>query len=262
MEIIGISLWGLFFALLLLAVPAYFFWSLSKRMLVRSALAVGRALLQLAFVGVYMHWLFRWNSVVIDLVWLSIMAVIGSFAACSRARLQPRIVVLPIVVGLLVSVVVVGLYLLLLVFKPGQPFVARWIVPVAGLLLCGGQMVCSSGLKSYYTSLRSEGCYYDFLLGNGATHLEAVMPFVRKAVEESFSPLLANMAVVGIVALPELTLGQMLGGVKPTVAVAFTAILIVASLSVSVLSLVIALYTADRRTFDANGRLRRVWTND
>lgn len=262
MEILGISVWGMLFALLLLAVPAYFFWRVSPRMLVRLAIAVGRALLQLAFVGLYMHWLFRWNSVAIDMLWLLLMAVIGSFAACSRNRLQPRLMVFPIVVGLLVSVVAVGLYLLLLVFNPVQPFTARWIVPVAGLLLCGGQMACSSGLNAYYKYLRSEGRLYDFLLGNGATHLEAVMPFLRKAVEESFSPLLANMAVLGIVTLPELTLGQMLSGEKPTVAVVLTAVMIVASLSVSVLSLVIALYVADLRTFDAYGRLRHVWKKD
>lgn len=251
-------MWGLLAALALLAVPAYFFWRVSQRMLVRTAIAVGRAMLQLAVVGVYMHWLFRWNSVALDLVWLLLMALIGAFAACSRAQLPRRAMVLPIVAGQSLAVIAVGAYLLLLVFKPGQPAVARWIVPVAGLLLSGGQAVCASGLKAYYGSLRNEGGLYDFLLGNGATHLEAVMPFVRRAVEEAFSPLLANMAVVGLVTLPELTLGQMLGGVSPAVAVAFTAVIVAASLSVSVLSLAVSLYVADCRMFDANGRLRRM----
>jgi len=262
MEFIGLSVWGLLFAVLLTAVPAYFFWRVSQPMLVRTALAVGRMLLQLAVVGVYMHWLFRWNSLLIDFVWLLLMAAMGAMVACSHTRLLRRVVALPLVVGQVVSVVVVGLYLLLLVFRPEQPFTARWIVPVAGLLLCGGQTVCTSGLQAYYTALQNEGRLYDFLLGNGATHLEAVMPFVRKATEKAFAPLLANMAVVGLVVLPELTLGQMFGGVSPAVAVAFTAVMIVASISVSVLSLVLTLYVADRRTFDANGRLRQVWMKD
>ena len=38
-------------------------------------------------------------------------------------------------------------------------------------------------LNSYYDGLQREHQLYQYLLGNGASHLEAITPFVRKSVE-------------------------------------------------------------------------------
>ena len=110
------------------------------------------------------------------------------------------------------------------------------------------------GLNTYYAGLRREQQLYYFLLGNGATRNEAIAPFVRQALIKAFSPGIANMAVTGLVALPGTMIGQILGGSSPHVAIKYQIMIVVASM----LSLMMTIFLASRKSFDSYGRLLRV----
>lgn len=258
MDMIGISSWGLFFAVLLLAIPGYVLWRVSPALLGRIGKAVLRMVAQLAVVGTYLYWMFRWDSFLIDLLWLVSMLAAGAFSICRHTRLRRRTLVVPLIVGQLLPVIIVGIYVAFLIFHPEKPLSARWMVALFGLLLYEVQRVVAVGVEVYYTRLRHNFQLYDFLVGNGASHWEAVMPFVKLAVEKALAPISASMAEAGIVTLPLLTLGQVLAGVSPVVAVAYTVVVMIASLTVSVASLLLALYLADRNTFDSYGRMKEV----
>lgn len=261
-QFLGISVWGVVFAVLLLAIPCYFLVRVCPKMLPKAVVGLGRMVAQLALVGFYMHWLFKCDSVALDVLWLLLMSLVSAVAICGRSRLRRRTMVLPLLIGQFLAVVIVGLYLLFLVFQSQRPLSAQWIVPVAGLLLFGAQTVETTALKTYYSSLQGGLQLYELLLGNGATHKEAVLPFVRKAVEKAFSPMFVNMAVIGLFLLPELTFGQLIGGISPVKSIVFTVIIIAATVTVSTLSLALTLYVADRSSFDANGHLKQVWMKD
>ena len=81
---------------------------------------------------------------------------------------------------------------------------------------------------------------------------------MREAVIKSFTPCIANMAVMGIVALPGTMIGQILGGSAPDVAVKYQMMIVVITMSASMLSLILALWLSTRNAFDAFGRLKQV----
>ena len=56
------------------------------------------------------------------------------------------------------------------------------------------------------------------VLKGGATVTEAVQPFFRKAVRASMTPIISSMATLGIVSLPGMMTGQILGGAQPLTA--------------------------------------------
>ena len=153
---------------------------------------------------------------------------------------------------------VVGLYFLMFVLGLSNPFDARYFVPVIGLLVGNMLGVSVMALNTYYDGLQGDRRLYYYLLGNGASHVEAVMPFVRRAVEKSFAPCVANMAVMGIVAMPGTMIGQILGGSVPGVAIKYQMMIVVIAFVASALSLVVTLYLADRRSFDIYGRLKDI----
>ncbi|WP_419206860.1 ABC transporter permease [Photobacterium leiognathi] len=73
---------------LLLLIPIFLFqrWQLGlNRTLINSVL---RMTLQLSVVGIYLHTLFGLQSVVINIVWLSIMALVASYTICKRAEVN------------------------------------------------------------------------------------------------------------------------------------------------------------------------------
>ena len=96
------------------------------------------------------------------------------------------------------------------------------------------------------------------MLGNGATVSEAVSPFVKQAMVRAFSPAIANMAVMGLVALPGTMIGQILGGSSPDVAIKYQMMIIVITMSASMLSIAVTLILVRKLAFDADGRIKDV----
>lgn len=89
------------------------------------------------------------------------------------------------------------------------------------------------------------------------TRQEAQAPFIRQAIK-AFSPLIANIAVMGLVALPGTMIGQILGGSSPNVAIKYQMMIMVITFTASMLSLMITISLASRKSFDAYGRLLQV----
>ena len=119
-----------------------------------------------------------------------------------------------------------------------------------------GNMLSSNviALNTYYSGLKREQQLYRYLLGNGATRQEAQAPFIKQAIIKSFSPLIANIAV----ALPGTMIGQILGGSSPNVAIKYQMMIMVITFTASMLSLMITISLASRRSFDAYGKLLEV----
>ena len=258
MNTIDISYLGLGVGLLLLAMPIYFFHRLGVRLVRSTVIAAVRMVVQLFLIGLYLKYLFEWNDPWINLAWVALIVLVASFTVAQRTRLRFGFAVVPLFGGFCGSAMVVGLYFLMFVLGLSNPFDARYFVPVIGLLVGNMLGVSVMALNTYYDGLQGDRRLYYYLLGNGASHVEAVMPFVRRAVEKSFAPCVANMAVMGIVAMPGTMIGQILGGSVPGVAIKNQMKIVVIAFVASALSLVVTLYLADRRSFDIYGRLKDI----
>ena len=172
--------------------------------------------------------------------------------------MKRSILLIPISIGFLCSVVVVGLYFIRVVLQLDNIFSAQYFIPIFGILM--GNMLSSNviALNTYYSGLKREQQLYRYLLGNGATRQEAQAPFIKQAIIKSFSPLIANIAVMGLVALPGTMIGQILGGSSPNVAIKYQMMIMVITFTASMLSLMITISLASRRSFDAYGKLLEV----
>ena len=242
----------------LLALPLYVFYRFQTPLIRSSAIAAVRMVVQMALIGVYLQYLFLWNNPWINILWVVAMVAVASFTALRRTHLQWRTALLPTAAGFFASSMVVGLYFLFVVLRLHNPFDSRYFIPIMGILMGNMLSVAVIALTSYYDSLQREQQLYYYLLGNGATHLEAITPFLRQALEKAFAPCIANMAVMGIVSLPGTMTGQILGGSAPGIAIKYQIMIIIITFSASMVSLAITLYLADRRSFDINGRIRNI----
>ena len=189
---------------------------------------------------------------------LIIMVGVAAETALTRTRLKRGILMIPISIAFFVTVVLVGLYFLGFVLKLDNIFSAQYFIPVFGIIMGNMLGVNVIGLNTYYAGLRREQQLYYFLLGNGATRNEAIAPFVRQALIKAFSPGIANMAVTGLVALPGTMIGQILGGSSPHVAIKYQIMIVVITVVASMLSLMMTIFLASRKSFDSYGRLLRV----
>lgn len=253
-----ISYVSMVLGLLLLAVPVYFFRRFGVRQTGATLMATTRMVVQLFLIGLYLKYLFLWNSPLINILWVMVMVVVAAFTAAKRTRLKLKTILIPLSVAFMGAALLVGLYFLTAVLRLPSPFDARYFIPIMGILMGNMLGVNVLALNTYYDGIARERQLYYYLLGNGATHIEAVTPFIRKAIEKSFAPCIANMAVMGIVSLPGTMIGQILGGSAPGIAIKYQMMIVVITFVASMLSLMCTLYLADKRSFDGYGRIRDV----
>lgn len=260
MGTIDISYFHLVVGLLLLVIPIYFLWKFKTGLVKATLIGIARMIIQLLFIGVYLEYLFLWDTPWINFCWVIIMIFVASHTALSRTKLKFNVLFVPISAGFLMSVVAVGLYFLILVLELENPFSAQYFIPIFGILM--GNMLSSNviALNTYYSGLQREQQLYYYLLGNGASRQEAQVPFIRQALVKSFSPLIANIAVMGLVSLPGTMIGQILGGSSPNVAIKYQMMIMVITFTASMLSLMITIRLSSGKSFDEYGKLKNVLT--
>lgn len=258
MGTIDIDYTSLGVGLLLLLIPVYFLWRFKTGLLKPILIGAVRMIIQLFFIGVYLRFLFEWNNPFINFLWVIIMVGVAAETAVTRTRLKRHILMIPVSVGFLVTVVLVGLYFLGFVLRLDNIFSAQYFIPIFGIIMGNMLGVNVIGLNTYYAGLKREQQLYYYLLGNGATRSEATAPFIRQALIKTFSPGIANMAVTGLVALPGTMIGQILGGSSPHVAIKYQIMIVVITVASSMLSLMITIMLASRKSFDSYGRLLQV----
>ncbi|MBR5802791.1 MAG: ABC transporter permease [Bacteroidaceae bacterium] len=256
---IDITYSGLAIGMLLLLVPIYFLHRYKTGLVKATIVGALRMVVQLFLIGMYLKYLFLWDNPWINFLWVFIMVYVATETALSRTRLRRGILMIPLAIGFLVSAILVGLYFLGIVLKLDNIFGAQYMIPIFGILM--GNMLSSNvvALNTFYSNLVREQQLYYYLLGNGATRHEAISPFVREAIIKAFSPAIANMAVMGLVALPGTMIGQILGGSSPNVAIKYQMMIIVITVAASILSLMITLWLGARKTFDSYGCIRQVF---
>lgn len=258
MGTIDISYISLLVGMLLLLIPIFYIWYYETKLLKSICIGAVRMVVQMLFIGVYLRYLFEWDNPVINSVWVFIMVYIASETALTRTRVKRSVLMLPLVIGFVVAGVLIGLYFLGIVLKLDNVFSAQYFIPIMGILLGNMLTVNVIAVGTFYSTLQREQNLYYFLLGNGASRSEALKPFVRQAIVKSFSPTIANMAVMGLVSLPGTMIGQILGGSSPHVAIKYQIMIVVITMSASMLSLMIAIQLSSKRAFDGYGRMKQV----
>ena len=242
--------------LLLLIIPAGALYLFDRSLLRTLGVAVGRMVVQLLVLCLIVWALVKYDKVWLSLLWLVLLTVVSGVLALRRMKLPFAKFLLPVSAGLLVGALLVGAYLLWACLPAENGFGARWFVPVMALLVGQNMTTLIRGLSIYQSALKADEQQNEFLRGNGTDHLHAVLPFVRRALQQVFAPTAANLSVMGLYAMPLLLCGIFIAGVAPINAFVVTLQLIFGCLASSVIALAVTLWLADRQLFDKYGKLQ------
>lgn len=244
---------AIFFSLL--AVPLlcdrYYQLDLGKDIFI----GVARMTLQLILVGIYLEYLFTINSLIVNLLWLILMLLIGSSAIISKAKLPASKLMLPITTGLVVGLLPILSIITLLVIKPIPLFNAQYLIPLAGMLLGNSMSGNIVSMQTFFSGLETRRSEYEAALSLGASPYYATQPFVRDAIRRSLAPTIATMATTGLVTLPGMMTGQILGGASPIIAIKYQLMIMVAIFVMMTISIVSALKLTVRNCISKEGRI-------
>ncbi len=179
------------------------------------AMATGRMVIQLLFVGYVLAFVFALQNAIAVLVVLMVMVMIATITTRNRiGKKMPGL--LPLVFGsILFCSGITLIYTNLFIIQPEIWYEPQYLIPLGGIVLgnaMNGAAIAGERLVSSITSSRVE---IETHLSLGATPQEAIAGYRKEAIRAGLIPTLNQMMVAGVVTLPGIITGQMLSGIDP-----------------------------------------------
>ncbi len=257
-NVIDINYFELFAGYALMLIPVLVLWYYKTGLVKDTIVATVRMTIQLLLVGLYLEYIFKLNSTFINILWVLIMSIIASYTIIQRSKLKFKLFFIPVFLSGLISIAVTDAYFLGFVVKLQNVFDARYFIPVTGMLLGNTIKNVIIALDAYYKRIDDEQNLYRWHLANGATKKEALFPFMRDALRIAFNPMIATTAIMGLISLPGMMTGQILGGSNPNVAVKYQIMLLITIFSSAILNVVLTILFSNRIAFDKYYNLKKV----
>ena len=235
-----------------LLINRYYQLALSKEIFI----AVLRMTAQLLLVGIYLQYVFSINSLLLNIGWIIVMILIGSGAIVGKAKLPKKVMLWPVVCGLSSGLLPLMLLLCYVVIRPQPVYSAQYVIPLAGMLLGNSLSSNIVALQHLFEAFVQRSNEYEGAIALGAKPSEAASPFVQDALRKAQAPILASMVTTGLVTLPGMMTGQILGGADPMLAIKYQLVILVAIFVMISVSLTLTLQLSLKRTLCKTGRIK------
>lgn len=220
------------------------------------AVAALRSAVQLTLLGYVLVPVFRFAHPAVVGAMAALMIALAAREAVRRSSRRYRGVLgnalLSLVVGATITTFV-GAKLVIGVEPWWQP---RYLIPLLGMVLGNGLTGISLGLDRGLAMLDEGRDTVEALLAVGATRWEAARPVAREAVRTGMVPILNSMSVVGLVSIPGMMTGQILGGTSPEQAARYQILILFLIAAATAMGVVGAVLLSVRALFDDAHRLR------
>jgi len=236
--------------------PWLLLWLIGLRLSRDIGISILRMSIQLALVGIYLKTLFDLNHPWLNGLWILVMLLVADLSILRRAGLKARYFVVATFIAVASSILFSTAYLVILVIQPAHYYDARYIVPLAGMILGNCLQGNVIALERFYSALRKNENEYATFLMLGATRWEAVRPYFRDAVKAAINPTIASMATMGLVSLPGMMTGQILGGSEPWLAVKYQIAIMICIFTSTTIACIINLKLSLNIAFNAFDVLR------
>jgi putative ABC transport system permease protein len=242
------------YALMLLPLAVFLYLQLGIAR--QTVIAMVRMSAQLFLVGLYLKYIFQLNNPFASLAWLVIMLVVANLSILNKAGLKRGLFFWRSLVGVAGSTLFAAGWFILIAIRPEPLYDARYMVPIVGMILgnCLRSNVLS--LERFYSRIRKNENEFMTYLMLGATLREAVRPYLRDAVKAAINPSVATMATMGIVSLPGMMTGQILGGALPMEAIKYQIGIMICIFTAMVVAALVNILLSLPIAFDNHQRLK------
>ena len=245
-----ISYLGLGLSFLLLLFPILIFSQLKLKLTGQLFISFLRMVIQLAVIGLVLQFIFNQVNLWLTLLWMLIMITNAVFTLRSRLKFQRRILTPILIMALSFTSLIVMPWIIILVIKPDPLYSPMFLIPIYGMVLGNSMNSCALALERFETGLSDNWKAYLTRLSLGASLWEAVLPSFKRAMQTSLMPQLLTIASIGVVSLPGMMTGQILGGSSPLVAIKYQMMIMISIFTSVTLTDYLAIRIYLSRRFD------------
>ncbi|MGD1918442.1 MAG: iron export ABC transporter permease subunit FetB [Pleurocapsa sp.] len=215
--------------------------SLWQKLALEKQLAYGalRSLMQLIAIGYILDVVFTIDD------WWAVVAILGLMLAIAtivtRNRIDQKLKgLLPTVaLSLVASSLFTLAYMIILIVQPDRWHEPQYLIPLAGRLFGNAMNSASLAGDRLLNSINQNRLEIETHLCLGATPAQAIATYKKEAIRTGLIPILNNMVVVGLVSLPGMFTGQILGGSNPLDAASYQILILFAIVLTNIISTIL-----------------------
>ncbi|KAL3137213.1 hypothetical protein ABBQ32_006765 [Trebouxia sp. C0010 RCD-2024] len=218
-------------------------------------IAAIRCTLQLTVLGYILVPIFSYDRWWLVLLYAGFMITIAGAEAVSRPSAVYRGMLLHTLgmVGGTASGIIC--YAMLLIIRPQPWWHAQYFIPTLGMLLGNCISGVSVGLSAIMEELTTGKARIELLLALGANRMEATSETMQRCLVLALTPVLNQMSVMGVVSIPGMMTGQILGGTSPSQAARYQIMIMFLIAATTCIAVVGTVYLAVLSIMDRQHRL-------
>lgn len=257
MDVIALSVWDLGIAALFVCVLSLLSLLLSLGLEWKILLFSCRMTIQLLFIGVVLRFLFADSSLVMVLLMAAVMLLAAGREVLARQNIRLKGVV-GYVIGtgaMFISSFSISLLALLAIIGVEPWYTPQYAIPLLGMLLGNTMTGVSLALDRMTDQFHKERSIVEQRLLLGQTWQEASSDIRRDSMRTGMVPIINSMAAAGLVSLPGMMTGQILGGTPPIEAVKYQILIMFLIAAGTGFGVISAIWMAGYHLFDKRHRL-------
>lgn len=198
-----------------------------------------RSLVQLIAIGYILDLVFAIDNWLLVLGILGIMMAIASFVTRNRIDQKLKGLLSTVILSLVASSAFTLGYVMLLIVQPDKWYEPQYLIPLAGMLFGNAMNSASLAGDRLLNAINQNRLEIETHLSLGATGKQAIAGYQREAIRTGLIPTLNNMVVMGLVSLPGMLTGQVLGGSNPRDAASYQILILFAIVLVNLMTTIL-----------------------
>ncbi len=219
-------------------------------------IATFRSVIQLVVVGFLLDAVFEIKQPVVILFIILLMSLMAAREAKNRVR-EKVPYVLPIMwISVVVGTGAILAYTTVLVVQPDTWYSPQYLIPLAGMILGNSMNGAAIAAERFTQDLVKRSREIETYLCLGATPQQAIADYQSDAIRAAMIPTINVMMVAGVVSLPGMMTGQILGGVSPLLAVRYQLVILFAVTTANLITALILTNLVSRQFFTPAQQLK------
>ncbi len=237
---------------LLLVIPIIISYKEGLHIIKDLIVATLRAVVQLIILGFLLHYIFKIND-----KWLLILCVLVIIINASWNTISRASPVMHHVFWISFLAIFIGTALPLAgtVATGAIHFTANEVIPIGGMLANNGLIAINLAYQNLDRAFVQDGTNIESKLSLAATPKLASKGAIRESIRLAIVPTIDSVKTYGLVSIPGMMTGLIIGGVPPLQAIKFQLLVVFIYTTATIMSALIATYLSYGQFFNARHQL-------
>ncbi|HGX1674891.1 TPA: iron export ABC transporter permease subunit FetB [Staphylococcus aureus] len=237
---------------LLLVIPIIISYKEGLHIIKDLIVATLRAVVQLIILGFLLHYIFKIND-----KWLLILCVLVIIINASWNTISRASPVMHHVFWISFLAIFIGTALPLAgtIATGAIQFTANEVIPIGGMLANNGLIAINLAYQNLDRAFVQDGTNIESKLSLAATPKLASKGAIRESIRLAIVPTIDSVKTYGLVSIPGMMTGLIIGGVPPLQAIKFQLLVVFIHTTATIMSALIATYLSYDQFFNARHQL-------